>query len=420
MSISFANLHADTLWSSPANLSLPQTNSVGAQIAVNSRGDVTAIWSKYNGSNYIVQASVSKTNGEWSKPFNLSQNGQNAFFAKIATNDSGNAVAVWSRFNGKNYVIQAAYGLSLRLWLPAINLSLSGKGQDATKPQVVFDRKGNITAIWQRYNGTKNVIQSVNAGWGGISPLPINLSNNNNENIDPQLAVDANGKVFAIWNNDSLGRAQVASKPLNGGWSAPLSISDAGGKIDAPQIAVNGQGTAVAVWARFDGQNYLIQTASKQPNVQWSLATTISEAGQNARRPQLVIEGNGNTNVIWQRWDGLNTVIQLATKAVDGNWNAPIDLSIPGQDASEPQLKLSESGQLVAVWKRSNGANFLIESSTRQVDGTWTLPVALSEEGHDAVTPQLDLDQTGNAFAIWTRSNGSNTVVQSAVGTNIP
>src|SRR4051794_14456510 len=42
-------------------------------------------------------------------PVDLSALGQNADLAQVAFDASGNALAVWSRFNGANYIVQSSY-----------------------------------------------------------------------------------------------------------------------------------------------------------------------------------------------------------------------------------------------------------------------------------------------------------------------
>ncbi|MHA2429106.1 MAG: hypothetical protein ACXADB_13885, partial [Candidatus Hermodarchaeia archaeon] len=45
-------------------------------------------------------------------------------------------------------------------------------------------------------------------------------------------------------------------------------------------------------------------------------------------------------------------------------WNQPaINLSEAGQDALRPQVAMDETGHAVAVWRRSNGSNYIIQES---------------------------------------------------------
>jgi LPXTG-motif cell wall-anchored protein len=67
-----------------------------------------------------------------------------------------------------------------------------------------------------------------------------------------------------------------------------------------------------------------------------------------------------------------------------------------------------------AVWSRNNGSNDIIQSSTSQNGGAWSTPVDLSATGRNARNPQITVSSTGLATAVWRRSNGSNWIIQSS------
>jgi hypothetical protein len=71
-----------------------------------------AVWSRNNGANDIVQAATATVAGNvatWGTVTDLSATGGNAFFPEIgASSDGSKAVAVWMRYNGANDIVQAA------------------------------------------------------------------------------------------------------------------------------------------------------------------------------------------------------------------------------------------------------------------------------------------------------------------------
>jgi hypothetical protein len=91
-------------------------------------------------------------------PVDVSAAGGNAGFPQVAVDANGLATAVWFRFNGANWIIQSSTSLNGAAWTAPVNLSVSG--QTAPYPQVVLDSNGFATAVWQRNDGTTNVIQS--------------------------------------------------------------------------------------------------------------------------------------------------------------------------------------------------------------------------------------------------------------------
>ena len=95
-------------WQSAANLSGPGQNATAAQIAADAQGDLTAVWQRSDGANTIVQAAVDLAGGAWQAATNLSAAGENAENPAVAVDPRGNATAVWDRSNGTDTIAQAA------------------------------------------------------------------------------------------------------------------------------------------------------------------------------------------------------------------------------------------------------------------------------------------------------------------------
>src|SRR5271169_5936196 len=100
---------------------------------------------------------------------------------------------------------------------------------------------------------------------------------------------------------------------------------------------------------------------------------------------------------------------------LQGAWAPPVDLSLVGQNAQTPQVAIDSAGNATAVWSRSNGSNFIIQASTKPFGGSWQpTPDNISATGQDALNPQITIDPTGNATAIWERFDGSNNIIQAS------
>ena len=104
-----AALAVSTSWSAPADLSAAGQGAFDPQVTVDGSGLATAVWYRYDGSNYIVQASTSLNGAPWSTPANLSVAGQDAFDPQVTVDGSGFATAVWYRFDGSNFIVQASF-----------------------------------------------------------------------------------------------------------------------------------------------------------------------------------------------------------------------------------------------------------------------------------------------------------------------
>jgi hypothetical protein len=95
-------------WLAPQDLSAAGQKAGFPEVAVDGQGNAIAVWSRFDGTNFIVQAAVREAGGSFGAPQDLSAAGQKAGFSQVAVDGQGYAIAVWSRFDGTNFIVQAA------------------------------------------------------------------------------------------------------------------------------------------------------------------------------------------------------------------------------------------------------------------------------------------------------------------------
>ena len=390
----FALPAAAQTWSAPVDLSVAGQRAEAPQVTSDSAGVATAVWYRYNGTNYVVQASRF-SGSTWSAPVNLSVSGQNAFTPQVTVDSAGVATAAWYRFNGTDYIIQASR-FSGSSWSAPVDLSVSG--QNASNPQVTVDSAGVATAVWVRFNGTSNIVQASRFS-GSAWSAPVDLSVSGQNAYDPQVTVDSTGIATAVWyRSNGTNNIVQASRFSGTAWSAPVNLSVAGRDAYEPQVTVDSTGIATAVWYRFNGTNLIIQ-ASRFSGSAWSAPVDLSVSGRDANEPQVTVDNAGIATAVWQRFNGTNVNIQ-ASRFSGSTWSAPVDLSIPGQAAYYPQVTMNSAGVATAVWQHSNQTNYIIQAS--RFSGTaWSAPVDLSVAGQNAEFPQVTVDSAGVATAVW-------------------
>ena len=197
-----------------------------------------------------------------------------------------------------------------------------------------------------------------------------------------------------------------------------INISDAGQDGFDPRVKVDGSGNVHAVWTRSDGANFRIQYATRTPAGSWSAPVNISDPGQSADGPQLAVDPSGNVLAVWSRSDGSFLRVQAAFKPAAGSFAAPVTISDPGFDAFEPQVDFDSAGKAIAAWSRFDGAFLRTQASVRTAGagGGFQPEVTLSEPGQDANDPQVAAGPNvdANGVVVWYRSDGTNTRVQSS------
>lgn len=412
-------------WLQRQDLSAHGENAGGPQIALDAAGDAVAVWRRFDGADYVIQSATRPAGGAWSAPVDLSATGEEARSPQLAVDAAGDAVAVWTRFNGaetgSKSVVQSAFRPAGAGWSAPVDLSAADR--NAELPQVALDGSGAAAAIWRSFDGNNFIVQAASrppgGGWGG----PVDLSAPGHDGMDPRLAIDAAGDATAVWSRfngakpTSHSVIQAATRIAGGAWGEPVDVSDPAQNAQTPAVAVDAAGSATAVWSRFDGSDYIVQAASQGPGGAWGAAADLSGTGRSSLTPALAVDSSGAAVAVFARANGLNrSIVQAASRpSAAGAWEAPVDLSSLEAVAVTPEVAIDDAGEAIAVWLYTNGTPTVVTASARPAGGGWPAPVSLSELGTSSIEPEIALDPAGNGLAAWVFEESAQDVVQ-AVG----
>ena len=188
-------------------------------------------------------------------------------------------------------------------------------------------------------------------------------------------------------------------------WSTSATLSLTGGNASNTQVTVSPNGLATAVWERYDGTNDRIQSSTSQSGGAWSTPANLSLTAGDASNAQVTVSPTGLATAVWERYDGTHYRIQSSTSQSGGAWSTPVNLSFEGGHALEPQVTVDSTGLATAVWSRNDGTHYRIQSSTSQSGGAWSTPANLSLTGGNASSPKVMLDSSGLVTAVWIRNS---------------
>jgi len=210
----------------------------------------------------------------------------------------------------------------------------------------------------------------------------------------------------------------LMSCAFNQEFQTPIDISFPAQDALNPQISFDNSGNGVCVWYNSNDTNYIIQaTRTTDGGATFSSPIDLSLAGRDAFNPQISFDNSGNGVCVWQRSNGTNTIIQAA-RTTDGGatFSTPIDLSHTGQDADSPQISFDNSGNGVCVWNNSTD-NVIQAARTTNGGATFLTPVDVSIAGKVADSPQISFDPiSGNGVCVW--HNATDNIIQAAQTTD--
>lgn len=305
--------------------------------------------------------------------------------------------------------------------LPGITISSTDPGMVSDEPQIGMDALGNATAIWREYDSINDITNIRFAilpkGLSGWS-LPSTISSiaGNNTDASPQIAVAPSGYSIAVWEelNGTNSTIKSATRSVFGGfWSIPLTISiPTTNSLQVPQVSIDPNGNAVAVWIRGNGSKDVTQAATLLFNApSWTNLTDLSDTTVDTFSPQIGLDASGNGVAVWTQVT--DQIIQSRTFS-GGIWlTTTTDLS--GTLANVPELDVNPSGVAVAVWTRLNSSSFVTEAS-RFVGGVWAAAADISTPGSIPGSLALSgasvaVDLSSNALAVWPQFDPGNNVV---------
>ncbi len=365
----------------------------------------------------------------WLSPVtvSVSEEGHEVGEPRIAVDGQGDAIAVWHSEDGKleggvsSYEVQTAFRPAGGAW--QVPERLSPYGQSAGEANVAFDAQGDAFAVWDAYSSdvpegdAHFSVQVTFRPAGGAWQTPVDLSPVEAPGGEhPSLAVDAQGSAMVTWNRGA-GPVQEAFKPAGGAWQAPINLTQGNAEGDFSQVAFDEHGDAMATW-QGDG----LQSAFMPVDGTWQPPSIVGS--ELVAGSDFAVDGRGDAVAVWDSWtEGFlsHRVVQAALRPAGGEWQTPVDLS-EGVDREdwrwepyEPRVAIDEQGDAEVVWSRRDGQNGVM-SAFMPAGGSWQQPVDLTSKEGSAVSPDVAFDGRGDVIAAWSGTNGIEAAFKPAGG----
>lgn len=215
---------------------------------------------------------------------------------------------------------------------------------------------------------------------------------------------------------------QVSTKLFGGNWSTKVNISSS--SPAAPSIAMGGTNAntrGVIVWHTTGTCNVYASTKLVSSG-SWSSATAISSSAQNAGFAKVAVDGNAKATAVWYVYSASGTnysavALQSSSQVSGGSWTSPVALS--NQGIMNPAnlratVKVDNNGNVLALWNNSyDGETFNVESALKPVSGDWTGPTVLVSGNPYAYQANMAVSSLGDALAVYMFYNGTSLLLQS-------
>jgi hypothetical protein len=321
------------------------------RLAVSPNGSAFAVWYKETGNIYV--SSYVPGNG-WGSPEVLG-GPLTVLDLQAAADANGNAIVVWEE-PGIPY-----YRLYARRYMPGIGWDAAQTIDDNTGrcdlPRIATDNAGNATAIWQSNDGISTRVYAnrftVSSSWG--TPTLVSTSTST-QAYAPELAINKSGTAMAVWYEDNNGTYNAyARRYIPGtGWDAVQSIETGTSNAYAVRVAIDDSGSALALWRQPD-----LYYSRYVPGTGWSTAQTIATGFLGD--PSVVMNGQGQAVAVWNQWDLASaypgdSLVYAKKFSPSTGWGATSNLVSDLGSADVPMVVIDSQGHATAIWSQTIGA----------------------------------------------------------------
>lgn len=230
-----------------------------------------------------------------------------------------------------------------RDWSDPVKVSNESSAQ---LPRLLIDASGVLHVVYDRFgNGVDEIWYARNdgAGWSKTEPV--------GKGYYPDLAVDANGNVHVLWNDDEALRLRV--RAAKGGWGETQKIGG-GKKPQTGALAFDSAGNLHHIWQTREADIFSSLTYAKRAP---DGALTIAKQVQGAPLklvffPRIAVDCMDRVRIVFQgksspSGDEPNRVYQ---RVFDGkSWSDPVRLDAPPLDATSQVPEIHANGTTVAT-----------------------------------------------------------------------
>ncbi len=338
-------------------------------------------------------------------------NTSNANRPEVAVASNGDSIAVWLQWDGvrnnvwvNRYIPLVGWG-NVELIGPAVGVA---PGDGASSPSIAMNTDGDAIVVWRHKDGGRNDIWAnrYKAGVGWEGPVLIETDNTGSAWV-PQVTVDDSGNAVAVWNQTDGTRDNIWANRyvVNSGWgTAELIETDNAGSAWGAQVSVDDSGNAIAVWNQYDGARDNAWANRYVAGTGWGTPELIeSDNTGSVGSVKVAVDASGNAVAVWRNHDGVRSNIMANRYVIGTGWgSAELIETEDNGSASAAQVAVDDSGNAIAVWSQSDGTRSNIWANRYLVGTGWGIAELIeTNNAGDAFMSQLAFDSIGNAVAVW-------------------
>lgn len=375
----------------------------------------------------------------------ISLSGSEAGGPEVAMDDNDNAIIVWVQGDPSTTCggrpCQSVFRAEYRNGVLSTPTRISPPGYMVYKgyPQVAMDNNGNAIIVWAQVRASSASCRNTyctqiykseyrNGIWNDPANIDDYIHPFSIGAVYPQVAMGDDGSAVIVWDEAAINMMEYRKSS----WSSQAIISPVGPEASyayGPRVAMNDSGNAIIAWRQqtCDACNDQL-FISEYRNSSWTHPEDTNDyhSFSQQHRIQFVpfgidvaMDNGGNAIVASSYWTGTDRPIFISQYR-KGNWTHPANaadfISPPSSldpyasITDDPQVAMDDNGNAIVTWRQPGGVTgyaHIFKSEYR--NGSWSYPAKVTEyisKGFSPfysvmVTPQVAMDNNGNAIITW-------------------
>lgn len=419
-----ANVFSVSL-STPAAISDPAVQSSQARVVSNASGQAIAVWTTTNeeGNPSIAGAAYSE-GGTWTTPKTISTGS----FASVAINSNGHAIAAWidpqDNYQGVTQQIWASfYNRNSDTWSAPVQISNSTT--TVYDPQVVLDDGGNAFTVWEQTCACSSmcirglIVSSVYASSSSTWSTPTfftDCESSTKHSQEPTLSMNDLGQVMTFWTErftTSTNINLVGKAYENGSWNVANVIASNLSTTPEYGGGLDDSGNAMAVWLAKTENGNAIQSSIYSQD-QWSTPSTVLE---DSIDPKFGYSSEGTGLLVWGVRDGGGFIVKGMIYN-NSTWSSPFIICSQENINGYPISSAADGNSGAVAWGKGEPGGDTFVQLVTLVNGTWGSIV--SEPTNTGRCPRvynITVNSSGQIVAVWDDFVDGVSVIMCTAGT---
>ena len=413
-------------WETPTRLD-PGVHDSGHSaptLAVDRVGNAIVVWDQVAEGTSTLWTSRYRAGFTWDTATRISAD-EHAHMPVVAGDGTGDAMAVWINWSSTSgWGVQASRYIVAAGWEAATNINGDEPVLYDNQPAIATDSSGNAIAIWigRTSAGYYNVWANrynVGSGWGD----PTRLDTVDSYALNPKVAFDNDGNAIAVWRQASGADTSTiwSSRYTAGaGWSTPTRIDSGDAVAELPQIVIDRAGNAIAVWQQNTGpvpfDHGEIWSNRYRRGVGWETAVRLDtdtaippDATNYVWAPAIAINDAGTAIVMWMTGftapsnPGHHASIWANRYTTASGWGEAV-LFENAPYIYWPDVAIDHAGNAIAVWVRNDGGPLDLLQSSHYTSGSgWDTPTTILDHEYISHRPTIAIDCGRNGILVWSQ-----------------